>query len=225
MPLRDVTYAGRPRSVACAKSSHSKPAHSRLSCLHRLLDVIHSDARLCLVFEFLDLDLKKYMDSASAAADLAEASVIMGGLPMDMGSNSYSARSKGKGRARRGLPADLVAVSSAFLLSIPRCALLPCWLLLPIAPSWTGADCELGVGRKDRSILNRGADHRLRPAETPFATSPRPEPPPLASNPSSRPQASKPPHRQVGKPKSAFSLALVLRRCDRAFFVRVRKRW
>lgn len=30
---------------------------------HRLLDIVHSDAKLYLVFEFLDLDLKRYMDS------------------------------------------------------------------------------------------------------------------------------------------------------------------
>jgi hypothetical protein len=80
----------------------------------RLLDVIHSDARLCLVFEFLDLDLKKYMDQASQSADLAAASAAMGtggdtemigmGIGMNVGP-------KGKGRARRGLPPDLVAVS------------------------------------------------------------------------------------------------------------------
>jgi serine/threonine protein kinase len=29
----------------------------------RLLQVLHEDAKLYLVFEFLDLDLKKYMDS------------------------------------------------------------------------------------------------------------------------------------------------------------------
>lgn len=28
----------------------------------RLMDVLHRDAKLYLVFEFLDLDLKKYMD-------------------------------------------------------------------------------------------------------------------------------------------------------------------
>jgi serine/threonine protein kinase len=31
----------------------------------RLLDVIHNDSKLYLVFEFLDLDLKKYMDTTS----------------------------------------------------------------------------------------------------------------------------------------------------------------
>ena len=32
---------------------------------HRLLDIIHSDTKLYLIFEFLDLDLKKYMDSTA----------------------------------------------------------------------------------------------------------------------------------------------------------------
>lgn len=30
---------------------------------NRLLDVVHSERRLYLVFEYLDLDLKKHMDS------------------------------------------------------------------------------------------------------------------------------------------------------------------
>lgn len=30
---------------------------------HRLQDVVHSEKRLYLVFEYLDLDLKKHMDS------------------------------------------------------------------------------------------------------------------------------------------------------------------
>ena len=34
--------------------------------LHRLLDVVPSDKKLFLVFEYLDKDLKKYMDSAPA---------------------------------------------------------------------------------------------------------------------------------------------------------------
>ena len=33
---------------------------------HRLLDVVHGDKKLFLVFEYLDRDLKKYMDSVSA---------------------------------------------------------------------------------------------------------------------------------------------------------------
>jgi serine/threonine protein kinase len=31
--------------------------------IFRLLDVVHNDSKLYLVFEFLDLDLKRYMDS------------------------------------------------------------------------------------------------------------------------------------------------------------------
>ena len=99
-------------SILCP-ANPANPHFPFLPFRRRLLDVIHSDARLCLVFEFLDLDLKKYMDSASAAADMAEASLMINGLPMDMGSNSQSSRAKGKGRARRGLPADLVAVSTS----------------------------------------------------------------------------------------------------------------
>jgi len=76
----------------------------------RLLDVIHSDARLCLVFEFLDLDLKKYMDAASVAADqayAAQAGQRADGLPAQL-----AALVQPKTRARRGLAPDLVAVSS-----------------------------------------------------------------------------------------------------------------
>ncbi|EOR04776.1 Cyclin-dependent kinase 1 [Wallemia ichthyophaga EXF-994] len=35
----------------------------------RLFDIIHSDAKLYLVFEFLDLDLKKYMDNVGQKKD------------------------------------------------------------------------------------------------------------------------------------------------------------
>jgi serine/threonine protein kinase len=31
----------------------------------KLLDIIHNDTKLYLIFEFLDLDLKKYMDSTA----------------------------------------------------------------------------------------------------------------------------------------------------------------
>lgn len=37
--------------------------HTRPLCCCRLHDVIHADRRLYLVFEFLELDLKKLMDS------------------------------------------------------------------------------------------------------------------------------------------------------------------
>lgn len=35
----------------------------RFADVVRLLDIVHSDAKLYLVFEFLDMDLKHYMDS------------------------------------------------------------------------------------------------------------------------------------------------------------------
>lgn len=89
----------------------------------RLLDVIHSDARLCLVFEFLDLDLKKYMDAASHSADLADAAAAANGTGLGLGmgmdvdgaisaSGAPPAAPRSKTRARRGLPPDLVAVSA-----------------------------------------------------------------------------------------------------------------
>ena len=40
-----------------------------------LLDIVHSDTKLYLIFEFLDLDLKKYMDSTAPkglSADLVK---------------------------------------------------------------------------------------------------------------------------------------------------------
>lgn len=35
----------------------------KMTLCDRLQDVVHSDKRLYLVFEYLDLDLKKHMDS------------------------------------------------------------------------------------------------------------------------------------------------------------------
>ena len=35
----------------------------------RLFDIIHQESKLYLVFEFLDLDLKKYMDNVAGQAD------------------------------------------------------------------------------------------------------------------------------------------------------------
>jgi cyclin-dependent kinase len=36
----------------------------------RLMDIVHADAKLYLVFEFLDLDLKRYMDSVNKGEGL-----------------------------------------------------------------------------------------------------------------------------------------------------------
>ncbi|KAM0746151.1 Pkinase-domain-containing protein [Meredithblackwellia eburnea MCA 4105] len=72
-------------------------------CVVRLLDIIHTDSTLCLVFEFLDLDLKKYMDAASSQQQVQPASGKAGPTPS-------------QGRARKGLPADLVAKLMSQLL-------------------------------------------------------------------------------------------------------------
>lgn len=37
---------------------------------NRLFDIVHQDQKLYLVFEFLDLDLKKYMDTVGNAEGL-----------------------------------------------------------------------------------------------------------------------------------------------------------
>ena len=44
----------------------------------RLLDIVHSDAKLYLVFEFLDLDLKRYMDSIGDKDGLGPTMVKVG---------------------------------------------------------------------------------------------------------------------------------------------------
>lgn len=45
-------------------------AHHRCcSFAARLYDIIHQESKLYLVFEFLDLDLKKYMDNVAGSSD------------------------------------------------------------------------------------------------------------------------------------------------------------
>lgn len=75
----------------------------------RLLDVIHSDDRLCLVFEYVDLDLKKYMDAAAHASNPVSRS--SGWIPPPALGDV-----KGKGRAKRGLPDEMVYVSLSRIL-------------------------------------------------------------------------------------------------------------
>lgn len=61
------------------------------------------------MFEFLDLDLKKYMDAASVAADQAfNAQAAQRANPLNP---NLAGLIKPKTRARRGLAPDLVAVS------------------------------------------------------------------------------------------------------------------
>jgi hypothetical protein len=38
--------------------------------VYRLLDIVHSDTKLYLVFEFLDMDLKRYMDKVGEGEGL-----------------------------------------------------------------------------------------------------------------------------------------------------------
>lgn len=90
----------------------ANPASRTRSRSRRLLDVIHSDARLCLVFEFLDLDLKKYMDAASLAADQAYNAQAAQRANAINGAFAGLGLVKAKTRARRGLASDLVAVSN-----------------------------------------------------------------------------------------------------------------
>lgn len=50
----------------------------------RLFDIVHQDQKLYLVFEFLDLDLKKYMDTVGHAEGLGPMMVkvcLYDGLP------------------------------------------------------------------------------------------------------------------------------------------------
>jgi hypothetical protein len=48
--------------------SQSTSAPSR-AVTARLLDIVHLDAKLYLVFEFLDMDLKRYMDKVATETD------------------------------------------------------------------------------------------------------------------------------------------------------------
>lgn len=103
--------------------------HQGAECIVKLLDVIHGDESLSLVFEFLDLDLKRYMDTAAiAAANLAASSSNnnalghAGGLDAN-GQWVPQAQMQplphnvvGRGRSKRALPPDLVMKFMAQLL-------------------------------------------------------------------------------------------------------------
>ena len=54
--------------VKCACSFRAPLLHGVLTLLwhpRRLLDIVHADQKLYLVFEFLDVDLKRYMETAN----------------------------------------------------------------------------------------------------------------------------------------------------------------
>jgi hypothetical protein len=60
--------AGRPQTAA--DGIIAQTFHADLHKYHtRLLDIVHSEAKLYLVFEFLDMDLKKYMDKVEKVGD------------------------------------------------------------------------------------------------------------------------------------------------------------
>lgn len=48
-----------------------------------MLDIVHSDNKLFLVFEFLDMDLKRYMDAVGAPTE-ATAPIVARGLGPDV---------------------------------------------------------------------------------------------------------------------------------------------
>ncbi|GAA5861860.1 hypothetical protein JCM3774_001330 [Rhodotorula dairenensis] len=105
-------------------------AHQGAECIVKLLDVIHGDESLSLVFEFLDLDLKRYMDTAAiAAVNLASAGAT--GAPPLGHAGGLDAKGQwvpqaqmqplphnvvGRGRSKRALPPDLVLKFMAQLL-------------------------------------------------------------------------------------------------------------
>ncbi|GAA6012978.1 hypothetical protein JCM10207_008401 [Rhodosporidiobolus poonsookiae] len=94
--------------------------HAGAECIVRLLDVIHCDESLSLVFEYLDLDLKRYMDVAAKAATAVppQGKLDANGnwsVPINA-AQELPHNVKGKGRANRGLPPDLVAKFMSQLL-------------------------------------------------------------------------------------------------------------
>ena len=59
------TYA-RARNNHATRLARELTACTGLACAHRLHDVIHTEKKLTLVFEYLDLDLKKFLDTEPA---------------------------------------------------------------------------------------------------------------------------------------------------------------
>ncbi|BGP55241.1 Cyclin-dependent kinase catalytic subunit [Rhodotorula sphaerocarpa] len=102
--------------------------HAGAECIVKLLDVIHGDESLSLVFEFLDLDLKRYMDTAAIAATNLAASTSASAptathvldatgqwVPHAL-AQPLPHSVVGRGRSKRALPPDLVIKFMAQLL-------------------------------------------------------------------------------------------------------------
>jgi serine/threonine protein kinase len=66
--LKELQHPNIVRSVVCMLARFLAREISAHCC--RLRDVVHSDNKLHLVFEYLDHDLKKYMDSVSASGGM-----------------------------------------------------------------------------------------------------------------------------------------------------------
>jgi len=52
-----------------------------LLCSSRLLNIVHADTKLYLVFEFLDVDLKRYMDYVTKQHELLSPSLVRVSAP------------------------------------------------------------------------------------------------------------------------------------------------
>jgi hypothetical protein len=63
------------RGEALSRADMLRSGALSLLRLRRLLDIVHSEAKLYLVFEFLDMDLKKYMDTIGSEDGLGPALV------------------------------------------------------------------------------------------------------------------------------------------------------
>lgn len=65
--LKEMKDENVVRSVL---SSLAGPGEEELTSATRLLDIVHSETKLYLVFEFLDMDLKRYMDKVGDGAGM-----------------------------------------------------------------------------------------------------------------------------------------------------------
>ena len=68
-----ITLFGMYTGTSIYHFSH--PSGRSVLC-HRLLNIVHSDTKLYLVFEFLDMDLKRYMDAKTKRDEALEIPVV-----------------------------------------------------------------------------------------------------------------------------------------------------
>lgn len=64
-----LSSCGGPRRCLSLLGTSTRQGAQTRSPLSRLFDIIHQESKLYLVFEFLDLDLKKYMDNVGSTPD------------------------------------------------------------------------------------------------------------------------------------------------------------